>query len=62
MKKKIPELNKEYDNYMKENLMSKGLIYLGSSPSILATCPNSYNKLIEDIERELLHEKINCVK
>ena len=39
MKKKIPEMNKEYDIYMKEKLSDKGIVYLGSSPSILANCP-----------------------
>lgn len=42
MKKKIPELSKEYDVYMKDNLIQRGILYMGSSPSILATCPNNY--------------------
>ena len=42
MKKKIPEMNKEYDAYMKECLSSKGIVYLGSSLSTLANCPLSY--------------------
>ena len=42
MKKKIPEMNKEYDVYMKECLSGKGIVYLGSSLSTLANCPLSY--------------------
>lgn len=42
MKKKIPEMSREYDNYIKEILTSKGIVYLGSSPNILANCPSSY--------------------
>ena len=32
MKKKIPEMNSEYDKYMKEKLSELGVVYLGSSP------------------------------
>jgi Myb-like DNA-binding protein FlbD len=32
MKKKIPEMNQEYDKYMKEKLSELGIVYLGSSP------------------------------
>jgi hypothetical protein len=39
MKKKIPEMSREYDNYMKEKLSERAIVYLGSSPSILANCP-----------------------
>lgn len=39
MKKKIPELSREYDAYMRENLSQRGIVYLGSSHSILANCP-----------------------
>ena len=42
MKKKIPEMNKEYDGYMKECLSGRGIVYLGSSLSTLANCPLSY--------------------
>ena len=59
MKKKIPEMNKEYDVYMKEYLSNKGIVYLGSSLSTLANCPLSYQKQIDEIERELLLDKIN---
>lgn len=54
MKKKIPEMSREYDNYMKENLTQRGIVYLGSSPSTLSTCPHSYQKIIEEIEKELI--------
>jgi hypothetical protein len=62
MKKKIPEMSREYDNYMKETLTSKGIVYLGSSPNILANCPTSYQKLIDELERELIEDKIEAVK
>lgn len=54
MKKKIPEMSKEYDIYMKEKLSEKGIVYLGSSPSILSNCPISYQRLIEELEKELM--------
>ena len=44
MKKKIPEMNREYDIRMKEHLSSRGIVYLGSSLSTLANCPISYQK------------------
>lgn len=62
MKKKIPEMNKEYDTYMKECLSHKGVVYLGSSLSTLANCPLAYQKIVDEIERELLLDKINQVK
>lgn len=61
MKKKISELSKEYDVIMKERLSQKGLVFLGSSPSILANCPISYQKQVDEIERNLLQEKIEAV-
>lgn len=54
MKKKIPEMSKEYDIYMKEKLSEKGIVYLGSSPSILSNCSISYQRLIEELEKELM--------
>lgn len=39
MKKKIPEMSRDYDIYMKEKLTSKGMVFLGGSPNILANCP-----------------------
>lgn len=42
MKKKIPEMAKEYDVYMKEKLSQRAVVFLGSTPSILANCPLSY--------------------
>ena len=62
MKKKIPEMNKEYDQIMKESLSQRGIVYLGSSLSTLANCPLSYQKQVDEIERELLLDKINAVK
>ena len=59
MKKKIPDMNREYDICMKESISQRGVVYLGSSPSTLANCPTSYQKLVEEIERALLQEKIN---
>lgn len=62
MKKKIPEMNRDYDIFMKESLSQRGVVYLGSSPSTLANCPTSYQKLVDEIERDLMNEKINNVK
>jgi hypothetical protein len=62
MKKKLPEMAKEYDGYMKESLSSKGVVYLGSSPSTLANTPLSYQKHVDEIERELIQIKIDLVK
>ena len=62
MKKKIPEMNRDYDIFMKETLSQRGIVYLGSSPSTLANCPSSYQKLVDEIERDLMNEKINNVK
>lgn len=42
MKKKIPEMGKEYDVFMKESLSQRGVVFLGSSPSTLANTPLSY--------------------
>ena len=61
MKKKIPELSKEYDIYMKECLSQRAIVYLGSSPSILANCPLSYQKLVDEIELALMNKKIDDV-
>lgn len=38
------------------------MVYLGSSVNILANCSSNYIKLIDEIERDLLLEKINNVK
>jgi len=62
MKKKIPEMNKEYELFLKETLSHKGVVFLGSSLSTLANCPVSYQKIVDEIERELLIDKINAVK
>jgi hypothetical protein len=62
MKKKIPEMNKEYDGFLKESLSGRGIVYLGSSMSSLANCPLSYQKVVDEIERDLMIEKINNVK
>lgn len=39
MKKKIPDMVKEYDCYMKEKLMQRSIFYIGSSPTILSNSP-----------------------
>lgn len=62
MKKKIPEMTKEYDGYMKETLSMRGIVYLGSSHSVLAGCQPSYVKLVDDIEKELMADKVSTVK
>lgn len=62
MKKKIPEMNKEQDIFMREVLSQRGVAYLGSSLSVLANCPTSYQKIVDEIERKLLAEKIELVK
>lgn len=62
MKKKIPEMNSEYDKYMKEKLSEIGVVYLGSSPQILGTLPASYQRTIDEIEKELMKEKVEQVK
>eukprot|EP00347_Sterkiella_histriomuscorum_P013939 403362778 len=62
MKKKIPEMSREYDIYMKEKLSERGVVYLGSSPSILATCPLSYQRTVQEIESDLMDEKVQQVK
>lgn len=51
MKKKIPEMHKEYDQHMRECLAQRGVQYLGSSPSVLGNCPASYQRLIEELEK-----------
>lgn len=38
------------------------MVFLGSSPSTLANCPISYQKHVDEIEREILNQKINSVK
>jgi hypothetical protein len=62
MKKKIPEMSREYDIVMKETLSQRGIVFLGSSPSILANCPQSYQKTVDEIERDLMQNKIEQVK
>ena len=62
MKKKIPEMIKEYDIFMKERLGGRGIVFLGSSHSTLANCPANYLKVVDEIEREMLIEKVNLVK
>jgi len=62
MKKKISEMSRDYDNFMKERLAQKGMVFLGSSPSILANCPQSYQKVIDELERELIQNKLELLK
>lgn len=47
---------------MKERLSQRAVVFLGSTPSILANCPISYQKHVDEIERELLQEKIDAVE
>ena len=62
MKKKIPDMIKEYDIYMREKLNLKGIMFLGSSHSVLQNSPLQYQKQIDELEKELLNDKINLVK
>ena len=62
MKKKIPEMNREYEIYLKEHLSAKGIVFLGYSLSTLANCPSSYQKQVDEIEKDLMLQKINNVK
>lgn len=59
MKKKLSEMSRDYDAFMKERLAQKGMVFLGSSPSILANCPQSYQKVIDELERELIQIKVD---
>ena len=44
MKKKIQEMNKEFDRIVKDTLNQKGIVYLGCNPSTLANSPLSYSR------------------
>jgi len=52
MKKKIPELQRDYDAHMKEVLHARGVSY--GAPG--------YAKTVDELERQLLQDKINAVK
>ena len=57
MKKKIPDLCREYDIYMKDVLTGKGFVY--GHPPIPST---AYTKCLNDCETHLLTTKIQLMK
>lgn len=54
MKKKLPELQKEYEVKMREELQRRGFVYRQQASA-------DYLKAYEDIERTILQEKIQIV-
>ena len=58
MKKKIPEILELYDQVMKERLALKGISYLGNNQSVIAKSPSSYQNVVDDLEKELIQNKM----
>ena len=62
MKKKIPEILQAYDIFMKERLLKRGVPYIGNSLNVLANSSSSYQRTIDEIEKDLISKKLDSIK
>lgn len=62
MKRKLHELLEVYDAFMKEALNKRAVTYLGHSLTTLSNSPATYQKHVDEVEKELIKAKFDILQ
>lgn len=61
MKRKLHELLEIYDAFMKEALNKRAVTYLGHSLTTLSNSPATYQKHVDEVEKDLIKVKFDIL-